>query len=105
MRTGVWLYPDGSVAELVEAVVTADRLDLERLRGWAAPMAGVAVLLLLPWPLAPAAALAIVVALGVALPQLERQSDQVARRHRARDLPLCLDLLAACWSAGVVARG
>jgi alkanesulfonate monooxygenase SsuD/methylene tetrahydromethanopterin reductase-like flavin-dependent oxidoreductase (luciferase family) len=29
MRTGVWLYPDGSVAELVEAVVTADRAGID----------------------------------------------------------------------------
>lgn len=29
MRTGVWLYPDGSVAELVDAVVVADRAGID----------------------------------------------------------------------------
>lgn len=29
VRTGVWLYPDGSVAELVDAVIVADRAGID----------------------------------------------------------------------------
>lgn len=63
-----------------------------------------AILVLAPWPAAPVIATIGVVLLAVVLPRFEPRSVREASRQRLRDLPLALDLLAACWSAGAVAR-
>lgn len=79
-------------------------IDVERLRGLAVATLGAAALLVVPWPAAPVVATCVMVAVALVIPQLERRSDRDERRRLVRDLPLCLDLLAACWSAGVVPR-
>jgi pilus assembly protein TadC len=70
-----------------------------------AGMAGAAALLVLvPWPAAPVVALVFIFGLMLVLPRLEPRSVRQASARRARELPLALDLLAACWSAGATPR-
>jgi pilus assembly protein TadC len=63
-----------------------------------------AILALFPWPWAPVIGLLFVAGLVVILPRLEPRSVREASKRRARELPLALDLLAACWSAGATPR-
>lgn len=80
----------------------ASRLSPARL---ASLVLGAALLLLLGWPLGPIAGLAVAVGGPRLMAGLEPARDRERRERLQADLPLLLDLLAACLAGGAALQG